>query len=191
MCLQIEVNETGTSLTYQPGSLLGGRVEHQCSLTRGVGYWLEPILALAPFCKDPLHLSLSGVTNHHLDPSPDMIKQSCLSVMRRFMLDDEGLEVTVKKRGAAPGGGGLVVFKCPVKKSLRPVQVTDQGKIKRIRGVAWAVRVSPSVVNRMVEVTVCMFIIITVFMSMVIIFIIIIYVIVFICMISQCHELLS
>ena len=42
--------------------------------------------------------------------------------------------------------------RCPVKKSLRPVQVTDQGKIKRIRGVAWAVRVSPSVVNRMVEV---------------------------------------
>ena len=30
--------------------------------------------------------------------------------------------------------------------------VTDQGKIKRVRGVAWAVRVSPSVVNRMVEV---------------------------------------
>ena len=33
---------------------------------------------------------------------------------------------------------------------MRPVQITDQGK--RIRGVAWAVRVSPSVVNRMVEV---------------------------------------
>ena len=38
--LQIEVNETGTSLTYQPGSLLGGRVEHQCALTRGVSYSL-------------------------------------------------------------------------------------------------------------------------------------------------------
>jgi len=149
---KIEVNETGTSLSYQPGSLLGGKVEHQCSLTRGVGYWLEPVLALAPFCKDPLHLSLSGVTNHHLDPSPDMIKASLLPVLKRFILDDEGLELTVKKRGAAPGGGGLVLFKCPVKKSLRPVQVMEQGKIKRVRGVAWAVRVSPSVVNRMVEV---------------------------------------
>ena len=45
-----------------------------------------------------------------------------------------------------------LLFRCPVKKALRPVQVTDQGKIKRIRGVAWAVRVSPSVVNRVVEV---------------------------------------
>ena len=39
-----------------------------------VGYWLEPVLALAPFCKDPLHLSLSGVTHHPLDPSPDMLR---------------------------------------------------------------------------------------------------------------------
>ena len=44
-----------------------------------------------------------------------------------------------------------MVFKCPVRKSLRPVQATDQGKIKRIRGVAWAVRVSPATANRVVE----------------------------------------
>lgn len=29
--------------------------------------------------------------------------------------------------------------------------MVDQGKIKRIRGTAWAVRVSPSVPNRVVE----------------------------------------
>jgi len=148
---KVEVNETGSSLCYQPGSLVGGRVDHQCSLSRGVGYWLEPILCLAPFCKDPLQLSLSGVTNHQLDPSPDIIKSSCLPILRKFLLDDTGLELTIKKRGVAPGGGGLVVFRCPVKKSVRSVQVLEQGKIKRIRGVAWAVRVSPSLVNRLVE----------------------------------------
>jgi len=148
---KIEVNETGTQLSYQPGALLGGRVEHSCSLTRGIGYWLEPILALAPFCKEPLHLILTGVTNNQIDPSPDWIKASCLPVLKRFLLDDSGLELTVSKRGAAPGGGGQVVLKCPVKKALRPVQVTEQGKIKRVRGVAWAVRVSPSTANRVVE----------------------------------------
>ena len=44
-----------------------------------------------------------------------------------------------------------VMFKCPVRKSVRPVQVVEQGKIKRVRGVAWAVRVSPAVANRLVE----------------------------------------
>jgi len=148
---KIEVNETGTSITYMPGSLNGGRVEHQCALSRGIGYYLEPILVLAPFCKDPLHLTLTGVTNHQLDPSPDMIKSSCFNVLKRFLLDDTGLELVIKKRGCAPSGGGVVLFKCPVKKSLRPINMMDQGKIKRIRGVAWAVGVSPSVVNRLVE----------------------------------------
>jgi len=148
---KVEVNETGTQLIFQPGVLLGGRVEHDCSTARGIGYWLEPILALAPFCKNPLHLILTGVTNNQVDPSPDWIKASCLPVLRRFLLDDTGLELTVTKRGAAPGGGGQVVLRCPVKKSARPAQVLDQGKIKRIRGVAWGARVSPSVANRVVE----------------------------------------
>jgi len=148
---KVEVSDTGTQVTYVPGVLLGGRVEHACSLQRGVGYWLEPILALAPFCKNPLHLVLTGVTNNQLDPSPDWIKASCLPVLRRFLTDNEGLELSVTKRGAAPGGGGQVVLKCPVKKALKPVQVTEQGKIKRVRGVAWAVRVSPATANRVVD----------------------------------------
>lgn len=43
----------------------------------------------------------------------------------------------VVKRGMAPGGGGEVVFTCPVRRTVRPVLLTDPGKIKRIRGVAY------------------------------------------------------
>ena len=44
-----------------------------------------------------------------------------------------------------------MLFTCPIRKLLRPQQVLDQGKIKRVRGVAWATRVSPAVANRMIE----------------------------------------
>lgn len=37
----------------------------------------------------------------------------------------------------APGGGGEVHFSCPVRRSMKPVQLTDPGKIKRIRGTAY------------------------------------------------------
>lgn len=33
----IELNETGTSLYFQPGLLHGGTIEHDCSLLRGIG----------------------------------------------------------------------------------------------------------------------------------------------------------
>ena len=150
---KIEVSETGTSVLCQPGILTGGRIEHDCGVERGLGYFLEVLLALGPFCKNPLHVTLTGVTNNQIDPSVDLIKASFLPVVRKFLLDDEGLEIKILKRGAAPQGGGQVLLRCPVKRQLRPVQVVDQGKIKRIRGTAWAVRVSPSVPNRVVEAT--------------------------------------
>lgn len=50
-----------------------------------------------------------------------------------------------------PLGGGEVVFKCPVKKNLRPLQLSDSGMVKRIRGTSYALRMSPAVANRMVE----------------------------------------
>jgi len=148
---RIEVSETGTTLMYQPGVLIGGKIEHDCSLERGIGYTLEPLLAMGPFCKNPLHVTLKGITNNEIDPSVDLVKASGLPVLKRFLLIDDGLELKIQKRGVAPGGGGQVLFKCPVRKQIRPIQVTDQGKIKRIRGVAWAVRVSPAVANRVVE----------------------------------------
>ena len=40
----------------------------------------------------------------------------------------------ITRRGAAPGGGGEVHFRCPVRQKLRPIQLKDPGKIKRIRG---------------------------------------------------------
>lgn len=148
---RIEVNETGTRLFYQPGLLAGGRIEHDCNTHRGIGYYLEALVCLAPFCKKAVHAVLRGVTNDPIDPSVDTFKQGTLTVLKKFLGYDEGLEFKIVKRGLPPGGGGEVLFRCPVRRQLRPIQFTDAGKIKRIRGVAYATRVSPTVVNRIVE----------------------------------------
>jgi len=42
----------------------------------------------------------------------------------------------IKKRGAPPGGGGEVFFKCPMVQQLKPILLIDEGKVKRVRGVA-------------------------------------------------------
>uniref|UniRef100_A0A8C1PRJ0 RNA terminal phosphate cyclase-like 1 n=1 Tax=Cyprinus carpio TaxID=7962 RepID=A0A8C1PRJ0_CYPCA len=48
----------------------------------------------------------------------------------------------------APAGGGEVLFSCPVRRSMKPVQFTEPGKIKRIQGTAFSVRVSPQMAKR-------------------------------------------
>lgn len=44
-------------------------MEHDCSVLRSIGYYLESLLCLAPFMKHPLRIVLRGVTNDQIDPS--------------------------------------------------------------------------------------------------------------------------
>jgi len=101
--------------------------------------------------KKSLELKLTGVTNDRHDPSVDLIKYSAIPIMTKFLGSDDGLELKILKRGAKPDGGGEILFRCPSKMKLRPCQWTDPGKIKRIRGIAYSMRVSPSLANRLIE----------------------------------------
>lgn len=103
----IEVNETGTKLKYSPGFVVGGRIEHDCGTARAIGWFLEPLAALAPFGKLPLHAELRGITNDNVDTSVDAFKAMTLPLLKHFGLD-EGLDFKIKKRGAPPLGGGEV-----------------------------------------------------------------------------------
>lgn len=59
----------GTSILYRPGAIEGGRIEHDCGTDRSISYFLEPMIALAPFSKKPFVLILQGITTDHVDPS--------------------------------------------------------------------------------------------------------------------------
>ena len=80
-----KVNETGTALYYQPGLLIGGELDHDCNVGRGIGYFLEPLLQMAPFTKNHLKIRLKGVTNNQIDPSVDNIKSSSLPLLEKFL----------------------------------------------------------------------------------------------------------
>nr|KAJ3419533.1 rRNA-processing endoribonuclease [Polyrhizophydium stewartii] len=146
----IEINHTGTAVTFKPGTISGGRIRHDCPPSRAIGYFLEPMIALAPFAKKPLELTLTGITNDNVDISVDLVRTLLLPQLARFGIED-GVELKVAKRGAAPLGGGEISFTCPVVRQLKPSQFVDPGHIKRIRGIAYATRMSPQMANRVVE----------------------------------------
>ncbi|KAH8116860.1 18S rRNA biogenesis protein [Phellopilus nigrolimitatus] len=146
----IEISYTGTSVLLKPGIISGGSVIHDCPLSRAVGYFIEPLIMLAPFCKKPLGLTLRGITTDDRDLSVDLVRTVTLPHLQLFGISD-GLELRIKKRGAPPLGGGEVQFLCPVVKQVKTLNFVEPGKIKRIRGIAHAVRVSPQFSNRMID----------------------------------------
>jgi RNA 3'-terminal phosphate cyclase-like protein len=177
---RIEINATGTQLRFKPGILLGGDIEHDCPVaattqgssdsSRGVGWYLEGILPLAPFGKAPLQLTLHGITNGYttngLDPSPDYLQSSFIPLFIKLGIggsasggsssnDSIPPLIKVHKRGAAPLGGGTVSFYCPIiyNKELTPLDLLTFGKVKRIRGVAVSCRIPPSSAARVAHST--------------------------------------
>ncbi|ORX45290.1 RNA 3'-terminal phosphate cyclase [Hesseltinella vesiculosa] len=146
----IEISYTGTSIMYKPGAIQGGRIEHDCGTDRSISYFLEPMLALAPFSKLPFVLTLQGITTDHIDPSVDILRTVLLPQLARFGIE-QGVQLKITKRGAPPLGGGEVIFNCNSVRQLKPVQLTDEGRIRKIRGIAYCTRVSPQTANRLVE----------------------------------------
>lgn len=59
----------GTAILLKPGVIVGGAVTHECPLSRSIGYFLEPVIMLAPFSKKPLQLTLRGITSDDRDLS--------------------------------------------------------------------------------------------------------------------------
>eukprot|EP00744_Colponema_vietnamica_P016882 GILI01023708.1.p1 GENE.GILI01023708.1~~GILI01023708.1.p1 ORF type:complete len:359 (+),score=75.32 GILI01023708.1:47-1123(+) len=148
---RIEISETGTTVKFRPGIIVGGDdLEHDCGTERAISYFIEGIIGLAPFAKNPLSITLRGITNDDVDISVDTVRTVTLPLLKHFGVE-EGLDLKIKKRGAPPLGGGEVLLTVPVVKSLRSIQLLDEGKFKRIRGVAYCTRVSPQTSNRMVE----------------------------------------
>eukprot|EP00177_Eucheuma_denticulatum_P006266 GFKZ01011429.1.p1 GENE.GFKZ01011429.1~~GFKZ01011429.1.p1 ORF type:complete len:392 (+),score=58.74 GFKZ01011429.1:117-1292(+) len=154
----IHINETGTSLFYKPGLLLGGSLSHDCHPSRPVTYYLQPLLLLAPFCKQPLSISLRGPTHGPSDPSADTLMSVSIPLLRRLTLGS-GLDAKIEVRRRALVGesekarsGGMVTFSCGVlSRKIAPIDLTEAGFVKRVRGVAMSNRTSTMVVGRMVD----------------------------------------
>ena len=145
----VEINDTGTMVTFYPGVIYGGDVQFDCGLAKSIGYYLEFCIPLAPFSKLPFALSLTGITHDTKDPTCDSLRLVSLAALRKYGITEA--ELKMKKRGARPGGGGEAYFSCPVVRHLSPIQWTDPGRIKRVRGIAACTRISPQTVNRLVE----------------------------------------
>jgi RNA 3'-terminal phosphate cyclase-like protein len=147
----VKINHTGTSLFYRPGILIGGSDKvHQCPPSRSIGYFLEPLIALAPFCKIPISIRLHGVTHSSKDISIDIIRVVLLPLLTKFGVEGK-IQLKVEKRGPAPLGGGQVYFSCPIVRQLTPVTMIEEGKVKRIRGLCHTSKCAPQLSSRVIE----------------------------------------
>ncbi|GAU19413.1 hypothetical protein TSUD_76570 [Trifolium subterraneum] len=139
----IAINETGTKLKYKPGIIMGGRINypHDCGVSRSIGYFLEPLVVLCLFAKEPLTINLKV----------DTFKSAAFHILKRFGVDFEALSLKIESRGLPPNGGGEVVLSLPIVQSLNAVNWIDEGFVKKIRGVTFSTKVSSQFESSMIR----------------------------------------
>ncbi|KAJ4287277.1 hypothetical protein N0V90_012675 [Kalmusia sp. IMI 367209] len=169
---QIQFSMTGTTLVYRPGLItgsaeglgaMGGVIRHEipreCA-RRGASWWLIPLALLAPFSKGNVNVVLHGegcVTSSTPagDVSVDTVRTATLPLYKSFGIE-RNIELRVLKRSCAPavgksaGGEVQLVFGHQVRLP-KTLHLMNKGRVKKIRGVAYAVGVSGSNNARMIE----------------------------------------
>lgn len=148
---KVVISEAGTEITFHPGTIVNGReLEHDCGTERSIGWFLFVLCAVSPFGKRQLEITLRGITNDNMDVSADIFRTVTVPLMKHFGIA-QNLELKITARGCRPKGGGAVQFICPNVRQLTPAILTDEGMVKRIRGIAYTARIAPQTSGRMIE----------------------------------------
>ncbi|QSS65680.1 RNA-3'-phosphate cyclase [Histoplasma capsulatum] len=168
----MEISYTGTIVLYKPGLITGsapgsgasgGVIKHEIpsNCSRGISYFLLPMCLLAPFSKAPFNILFTGpgvITSSTPtgDMSVDSVRTAILPLFAQFGIFNN-IELRVLKRSNpgpnGKGGGGEVqlVFGHQVRLP-KTIHLLNPGRIKKIRGVAYAIGLSGSHNARMIEV---------------------------------------
>lgn len=150
---KVLINETGTSVTFTPGQLTGGKISHDCEVSKSVVYYLEVVAALAPFCKDPLVLQLKGSTHEDGENSVDIFRSVTLPLIAKLGVanNEQGqLSFKIVTRSCRESTG-IVIFTSPIVKILPPIDLKTEGLVKRVRGVFWSSKMNREFSVRFVE----------------------------------------
>jgi RNA 3'-terminal phosphate cyclase-like protein len=107
------------------------------------------LFALAPVSKKGFSVTFDGITNSNDDVTIDTLRTVTIKNMLKLGVNE--IELKINKRGAPPLGGGSVFFSCGIVKSMKPINLMEEGRVKKIRGVAYSTKITPQMSNRLVE----------------------------------------
>ena len=141
---RLEILPNKTQVTLHPGVILGGSFSHEVPTSRCITYLIEAAVILLPFAKYKSTITFVGATQHPIDLSLDTMRTVSLRWLQLFGVL---ASLSLVRRGAPPGGGGVAVLTVTPVRKLRCVTAQQRGKVKRVRGIAFSSNASGDLVK--------------------------------------------
>lgn len=135
---QAEGAELGsTALHFTPGAVRAGGYRFAISGAGSCLLVLQTVLPALLLAQAPSRVQLTGGTHNPMAPPFDFLELAFAPLVRRL---GAGLDLTLRRRGFYPAGGGEVLATVtPAATGLEPFDLLDRGPCRR----AWAQAVAP------------------------------------------------
>lgn len=135
-----------SEVTFRPGPLRGGSFEFNVGTAGSVTLVLQACLLPAVFADGPTELRIHGGTDVKWSPPCDYFLHVFLPLLSRMGVR---VRMQVVRRGYYPRGGGVVDVVVDPARSLDPIDLPEQGKLRTIRGMVHVSNLPDHIVDRM------------------------------------------
>ena len=121
-------------LWFTPQHIVGGNIEALIETAGSIPMLLLATLPVCLFADNPvrLHVAKGGTDTTHA-PTINYMRYVLLPALKQMGVD---AEITVQKYGYYPKGMGEATMTVKPNQTLKPFQLSDFGKVKRISGVS-------------------------------------------------------
>ena len=136
MCRGVVKNASVGSreITYTPGERFnGGKYSWDIGTAGSTTMMAQTLLPLACFARKPSKFRLEGGLFQDFAPSAYHMKFVLLSVLKRMGVS---VELDIIRPGYVPRGGGIIEVRVEPAGKLEPLNLTVQGEILNIKGIA-------------------------------------------------------
>jgi len=123
----VEGAEIGSQqLVFMPRQVKSGNYRFSTGTAGSTSLVLQTLLPALMLAKKPSTLVLEGGTHNHFAPPYDFLVKSFLPLIQRM---GPGISSRLERTGFAPAGGGVVHFTIEPVKKLKPLLISERGRI--------------------------------------------------------------
>lgn len=134
------------TIDFRPGKIEPGRYAFDVGTAGSVTLVLQAILPVAAAASGPVWVRLVGGTDVRWSSPIDYFTRVFLPLVRRVGVH---ADVEVRRRGYYPRGGGIVEAVVEPARAWSPLDLSDPGEIRRVRGIAHAANLPEDIPKRM------------------------------------------
>jgi RNA 3'-terminal phosphate cyclase (ATP) len=123
--------------TFMPGrSVRGGTFDFDIGTAGSTTMLALGILPVACFAEQPVTARITGGVFQDFAPSPHHMERVLIPLLARM---GASVDLRLIRAGYVPGGEGVIELRVrPVRTSLTPLSLTEQGAVRAVRGVAFS-----------------------------------------------------